>query len=154
MSDPPLPHIIAPDEVETFLAGSVVRTVTYHRTSRFGAQSILERGIDISRSRIGAYGQGFYTTTESDPFFGDVVVTLAVRLVSPLYGDENWVAEVVNHIAARLGDRSGRITPEVAAGIRQELMNLGYDGIVVIDGGGDGIDYVIALEERVVKVVS
>jgi hypothetical protein len=32
-------------------------------------------------------------------------------------------------------------------------VHLGYDGIVVRDAGGDGIDYVIAVEADAVKVV-
>ena len=42
---------------------------------------------------------------------------------------------------------------EVAAQIRLHLLELGYDGIVVWDGGGDGIDYVVAIVDGSVKVV-
>ena len=52
-----------------------------------------------------------------------------------------------------LGAPGGRITPTIAAAIRLELMRLGYDGIVVVDGGGDGVDYVIALVSEAVRVV-
>jgi hypothetical protein len=61
------PHVIAPDEVAAWLADSVNKVVTYHRTTREGAQDIIDRGVDVSRSRIGAYGQGFYTTTVVPP---------------------------------------------------------------------------------------
>ncbi len=37
--------------------------------------------------------------------------------------------------------------------IRDELLRAGYDGIIVRDGGGDGIDYVIAIDNATVKVV-
>lgn len=37
--------------------------------------------------------------------------------------------------------------------MRLELLSLGYDGIVIRDGGGDGVDYVIALDAATVKVV-
>ena len=147
------PHIITPDEVDIWLADSAVRAVTYHRTNPGAARHILEHGIDISRSRIGAYGQGFYTATESDPFFGDVELVVAIRLRDPLHGDQESIGDIVTMISDRLGDRSGRLSPLVAAGIRRELLDLGYDGISVVDGGGDGIDYVIALEAQAAKVV-
>ena len=37
--------------------------------------------------------------------------------------------------------------------MRLELLRLGYDGIVIHDGGGDGIDYAVAIDEATVKVV-
>ena len=71
--EPPRPpHIIRPDEVDAWLADSVNQRVTHHRTTRAAAQDILERGVDISRSRIAAYGQGFYTTTDVRELAGDV----------------------------------------------------------------------------------
>jgi hypothetical protein len=147
------PHLILPDEVDAWLAGSAIKVVTYHRTSVLGARSILERGVDIARSRIGAYGRGFYTATQSDPFFGEVELAVALRLEHPLRGDEDSISDLVSMIAVRLGDRTGRISPAIAEAIRQELLQLGYDGIVVVDAGGDGIDYIIALQEDAVRVV-
>lgn len=147
------PHLIAPDEVADWLVGSANQRVTYHRTSVQAARDIVRRGVDISRSRIGSYGQGFYTATESDPFYGVAELSVAVRLLRPLIGGPDDVATVVDSIADRLGPPGSRITPPVAAAIRRELRALGYDGIMVIDGGGDGIDFVIALDGRSVRVV-
>jgi hypothetical protein len=147
------PHLIVPDEVADWLLDSVNGRVTYHRTSVQAAHDIVRRGVDISRSRIGSYGQGFYTATESDPFYGVAELPQAIRLVHPLTGGPDEVAAVVDSIADRLGPGGRLITPPVAAAIRRELRSLGYDGIIVSDGGGDGIDYVIALESRAVKVV-
>ncbi len=147
------PHLITPEEVDGWLAGSAVRGVTYHRTSVSAAREIVARGVDITRSEIGAYGQGFYTATEPDPIYGSVQVVVAVRSLFPLRGDDTSVGEQVDRIAERLGAPAGRITAAASRGIRRELLRLGYDGIVVLDGGGDGIDYVIALEPQSVKLV-
>lgn len=147
------PHLISPDEVPDWLADSVNGRVTYHRTSKAAAREIMRRGIDISRSRIGSYGQGFYSATETDTYFGDVVLPVAIRLKAPLTGDVASVAEVVDSITSRLSPLSGRLTPEIAAAIRRELLSRGYDGMVVEDGGGDGVDYVIALDGASVRVI-
>jgi len=53
-------------------------------------------------------------------------------------------------------DPRGRPLPidaATAARIRQQLVQQGYDAIIVRDGGGDGIDYVVALVASTVKVV-
>jgi hypothetical protein len=147
------PHLIAPDEVAEWLADSVNGRVTYHRTSIDGAREIMWRGVDVARSRIGAYGQGFYTATDADAFFGEALVSVAVRLVTPLVGDVPSVSDVVDAIVNRLAPLSRRITPEIAASIRRELISLGYDGIVVIDGGGDDVDYVVAFKGESVRVI-
>jgi hypothetical protein len=63
------------------------------------------------------------------------------------------VEDFIDHIAVRLNPPRGDITPTVATGIRRELLRPGYDGIIVPDGGGDGVDWVIALIEDTVKVV-
>jgi hypothetical protein len=147
------PHLISPDEVPSWLADSVNGRVTYHRTSIEAAREILRRGVDISHSRIGAYGQGFYTSTDADAFFGDALVTVAIRLVSPLVGDVPSVSDVVDAIANRLAPLSRRITPAIAASIRRELISLGYDGILIVDGGGDDVDYVVAFNSESVRVV-
>jgi hypothetical protein len=147
------PHVIAPDEVAAWLANSVNKVVTYHRTTREAAYDILEHGIDIGRSRIGSYGQGFYTATETDPLFGSVELAVAVRLTRPLVGDVEEVAEQVDAVAPRTRAGQVRITPAVAIAIRRELLGLGYDGIIVRDAGGDGIDYVVALLEESIRIV-
>jgi hypothetical protein len=147
------PHLIAPDEVESWLAGSAVATVTFHRTSVQAAQDIVRRGVDVARSRIGSYGQGFYTATETDPFYGIAELPVAIRLLHPLTGGPDAVAAVVDSIVDQLEPPGRLITPPVAAAIRRELRALGYDGIVVFDGGGDGIDFVIALDGRSVRVI-
>ena len=89
------PHLISPEDVADWLIDSVNGRVTYHNTSPAAAAVIMQQGVDISRSQIGAYGQGFCTSTEPDDFYG----------------------------------------------------------IVVIDGGGDGVDYVIALDEQPVRII-
>lgn len=144
-------HIISPDEVPAWLADSVVKTLTYHRTTAAAAREIVEHGVQISRSRIGSYSQGFYTATVADPFYGDTELTVAIRALRPLVGDQATIAAHIDEIGDRLG--SNRITPAIAGSMRRELRRLGYDAVVVSDAGGDGIDYVIALRGDIVKVV-
>jgi len=146
------PHVIRPDEVAAWLADSVNTQLTYHRTLRADAQDILEHGVDVTRSRIGAYGQGFYTATDPAVFPGEAVVTLAIRARRPLVGDEPDIADQTDALARRFG-RTGRITLAVAAAIRQELLGLGHDAIIVRNAVGEGVDYVIALDSVAVKVV-
>jgi hypothetical protein len=146
-------HLIDRDEVPGWLADSVNKRVTYHRTTSNAAREIVERGVDVARSRVGAYGQGFYSATRGDPFFGDVELAVAIRLVRPLQGGDAAVGEVIDAIANRLEPGVGRITPRLAGAVRRVLLDLGYDGIIVTDGGGDGIDYVIALDGASVRLL-
>ena len=147
------PHVIAPDEVDAWLADSVNRAVTYHRTLCSAATDILEHGIHISRSRVGAYGQGFYTASDVSQRPGDVDLAVAVRLRHPLVGHADDIDIEIDALVRRLAGTRGRLTPTVAAQVRQVLLAEGYDGLVVRDAEGEGIDYVIALESSSVKVV-
>ena len=148
------PHIIRPEEVDGWLADSVNKAVTYHRTSHEAARSIKERGVDLSHVWIGSYGHGFYTATEAEVFHGEAEVAVAVRLTRPLQGDPESVGRVVDDVIVLVSGGKSRLTPPVAAAVRRELLRMGHDGIIVTDGGGDGIDYVIALDAGTVKVVS
>lgn len=151
-SDRP-PHLIAPDQVTSWLAGSSVSATTFHRTSREAADRIHRLGIDPERSQVGSFGCGFYTATIEQEEFGPEPVEVAIRLLAPLTGTFDDIEEMIDRIAMRLNPPSGRISHAVAAGIRRELIHLGYDGIIVPDGGGDGVDWVIALFGESVKVV-
>ena len=147
-------HLILPEPVTEWLAESVVKTVTDHRTSALAADSIREHGVDIERSEHGSFGLGFYTATRVDEFFGDTNLTVAVRARNPLIGSLDEVGRFVDDLSLRLRPRAqGRMTRDAAAAVRLELLDLGYDGVVVFDGGGDGIDFVIALGAESVKVV-
>jgi hypothetical protein len=147
------PHLIAPDEVASWLAGSSLMGATYHRTSRDAAARIRRLGADPERSRVGTFGAGFYTATVEEEEYGPALVVVAIRLRTPLSGTFDEVEEIVDQIAMRLNPPRGQITTRVAAQIRRELLRLGYDGIIVPDGGGDGVDWVIALTGDAVKVV-
>jgi hypothetical protein len=147
------PHLIAPDEVDAWLADSVVRVVTFHNTDRRSTAAILRDGARVGRSRNGSYGQGFYTATLPDPFHGELELTVAVRLLSPLVGHVSAMGPFMDRLALRLGPLDPSITPGLARQIRRELLAEGYDGIVAYDGGGDGIDYVIALVDEAVRIV-
>jgi hypothetical protein len=147
-------HLISPAEVDGWLADSVVKVVTYHRTSMLAARLIVERGVDVTRSQFGAYGQGFYTGTEPEPFYGPAQIVAAIRLRSPLLGHIDDIASYVDSLVDELDPLHHRMTPVVARLIRLRLLDAGYDGIVIEDGGGDGIDYVIAMISETVRIVS
>jgi len=147
------PHVISPDEVADWLAGSAVLATTFHRTSRDAADRIRREGVDPERSRAGSFGAGFYTATIEEEEYGPARVVVAIRSLNPLTGTFDEVEAMIDRIATRLNPPRGNITPAVAAGIRRELVRLGYDGIIVPDGGGDGVDWVIALTGDAVKVV-
>ncbi len=117
------------------------------------ARAIRLRGVRIEASRVGTFGQGFYTATSADAFFGDGEIAAAVRLRHPLVGHADEIGDQADALAARLRPSDPRITLDLAVRIRRELVAVGYDGIVVVDAGGDGIDYVIALVDGVARVV-
>jgi hypothetical protein len=147
------PHVIHPDEVDAWLADSVNKRVTYHRTLRADAQDILERGVDIAMSRRGAYGQGFYSATDPKDFPGDATLSVAIRLRRPLVGAIEAIGAEIDAIAHTLPGPGGGLTPRRAVGVRQELLRRGHDGMIVRDAEGDGVDYVVALLAEAVKVV-
>jgi hypothetical protein len=147
-------HLIAPDEVDAWLADSVVRVVTYHRTTFFAARSILERGVDITRSRIGTYGQGFYTSTATPAEeFGEITMTVAVRLRRPLVGSQEQIAAQVDDLVIERYGNLRPITPPAAAAVRRRFIRLGYDGLVIHDVDCEGTDYIVALFGASVKVI-
>lgn len=146
-------HLITSAEVDGWLADSVVTSVTYHRTSRQAARDIVEHGADIGSSWIGTYGQGLYSATVADQFFGEAEVAVAIRARNPLRGRWDEVGDYVDHLVRTLRPQDRGLTPSGAVAVRRGLPGLGYDGIVAIDAGGDGIDYVIAIAEGTVKVV-
>jgi hypothetical protein len=145
--------LIARHEVAAWLADSIIQSVTYHRTSREAAARIRANGVDPARSRVGAFGQGFYTATSEEEEFGPATVAVAIRLRNPMTGSFSEVEEAIDRIALRLNPPRGEITTAVAAGIRRELLRLGYDGIMIPDGGGDDVHWVIALTSDAVKVI-
>jgi len=154
--EPPRPrpaHVITSAEVDAWLADSVVKMITYHRTSRADARAVVEHGVRIEHSRIGSYGQGFYTATLTDEFYGEAELAFALRLRSPLLAHADEVTGIVNRLARRFDPRDGFVTPPVAASIRREFLESGYGGVVAYDAGGDGIDYVVALRDESVRVV-
>ena len=109
--------------------------------------------MEISASRIASFGQGFYTATQTDPINGPAEICVAVRTLQPLIGSIEDISALVDSMAELARPRDPRITADLAAEIRHRLLELGYDGIVVQDGGGDGIDYVVAITDGSVKVV-
>jgi hypothetical protein len=63
------------------------------------------------------------------------------------------VDELVDLLVRRHDPRRGELSPRVAAAVRRDLLANGYDGLVVRDGDGDGIDLIIALRDDIVRVV-
>lgn len=149
-----LPHQIRRVDVDRWLADAIVKTTTFHRTTPEAVREITERGIRISASRIGSFGQGFYTATRSDEFYGPAEIEVAVRLTAPLVGSLDEVSNHVDRIVHRLHPSDPRITLPVAVALRRQLMRDGHDGLIVRDAGGDGIDYIIAIKDGIVRVVA
>jgi hypothetical protein len=147
------PHWIRPDAVDAWLADSVNRRVTFHYTTREAAQEILEHGVDIRRSRIAAYGQGFYTLSVSDPSYGPVALEVAVRARQPLAGLATEIETQIDALAEAVPGYKGRITRAIAHELRAALVRLGYDSLILYDAGGDGVHYVVALHSDRVRVV-
>ena len=113
-------QIITPDEVHKWLADSVVKTITYHRTLPSAARDIVEHGVDPERSKTGAYGQGFYTATVSDEFLGPAEVAVAIWTRHPLIGSLDEVGNVFDDLRPLLRPRVSGLTTEVAAAIRPD----------------------------------
>jgi hypothetical protein len=119
--EPPrrLPHLIRPNEVAEWLAGSRVQTVTYHRTDAASARSILERGVNIDRAVRGTFGQGFYTATSPEAFFGPAELVVAVRLDDPLIGHLDDIEAFIDQITDQLSPLSRAMTPTLARRMRR-----------------------------------
>ena len=128
-------HLILPSQVSAWLADSRVKAVTYHRTTPVAAADLVERGVRIERSRIGAYGQGFYTVTRPDVAGGPAVLTVAVKLTTPREATEAQIADLVDNIVRQRFPRSRGIGAEESAGVRRELLSMGYDGLIIHDAG-------------------
>ncbi len=151
--DRPL-HLISPDEVPSWLLDSVNGRVTYHNTTPGAAGAIRRGGVRIERSRLGSFGQGFYTSTSPEPFYGPVTIPVAVRLHRPLMGHLDEIEAYIEDLIELMSPRSPGITPALARRLRRELLDLGYDGLTISDAGGDGIDYVVALIDGAVRIVT
>jgi hypothetical protein len=147
------PHLIARDDVPAWLADSANQRVTYHNTTPSAAAQIRRSGVRIEASRIGSFGQGFYTSTEPDPFFDDVTVEVAIRLRAPLVGHLDAVEAYMDCLTNRLNPEDPSMTPALARRVRHVLLAEGYDGLVIRDAGGDGIDHGIAIVDGTVRVV-
>jgi hypothetical protein len=147
------PHQIRRRDVAAWLAGSAIQAVTYHRTSHASAFDIRNRGVDLTRSQMASFGEGFYTATTSDPLRGPAEVVVAIRTLRPLIGTPDDVGAMIDGLARLASPRDPSITPEVAAEIRRHLIDLGYDGIIVEDADDAGVDYVVAIAEGSVRVV-
>ncbi len=103
---------------------------------------------------IGAFGQGFYTSTVPDPFHGPSELTVAIRTRNPLVGQFEDVESAIDDLGYRLRPEDrGRMTIAAATLVRNELLRMGYDALVIRDAGGDGVDVVVALRREIVKVV-
>jgi hypothetical protein len=85
----------------------------------------VKRGVDIRLSRIGAYGQGFYTSTRTpDDQLGDVTLTVAVRLQHSLIGSQERIEGVIDDLIIERYGSFRPITPTVAEAIRRQFIRL------------------------------
>ena len=89
-----------------------------------------------------------------EPFYGPVSVPVAIRLLRPLVGRLDEVETYIEDVIVRLSPRSPAITPALAGRIRRELLGAGYDGLMISDAGGDGVDVVVALVDGSTRVLT
>lgn len=136
-------HIIRHSEVASWLADSVVKLTTVHRTTAESAAAILRDGVRIDQSAVDVrFGFGFYTTTHPHPQYGNANVRVAIRLQhpfianDPIEGDE--LVDTMRQVARSDDTRS-------------VLQAAGYDGVVV--HFPDGEMWVIAFADDQVKIV-
>jgi hypothetical protein len=144
MSEPSQPsHLIRRREVAAWLAESVVREITVHRTSAEAAARIIRDGVRIERSaREVRWGQGFYTSNRPDLQYGDTSVAVAVRLRRPFVAEDSIEGqERIDEMLAEAGSDDVRAVPQAA----------GYDGVVV--HFPDGEAWVVAFADDQVKVI-
>lgn len=143
MSNRESPHIIAWAEVDDWLADSVVKTVTHHRTSWSNARDILEQGVRLElASADAAWGQGFYSSTLDTPEYGEAVVRVAVKLTRPLViRDTIAGAELLDELLLRAQTQD----------FRAAIVAAGYDGVIVHWGPKD--QWVVAFSAEQVRIV-
>jgi hypothetical protein len=70
-----------------------------------------------------------------------------------LVGDLEEIGGLADAVVMAAAGRLMGLTTRLAAVIRLEFLRQGYDAMIVRDAGGDGIDYVIALDGSIVRVV-
>lgn len=135
-------HWIRPDEVEEWLADSVVKQPTFHRTTEAHAESIITEGVDVTRGR-GTYGQGFYTALLPVRDAGAAEISVAIRTLNPVVAVNQW--DLLRQINIQPG------VPATAAAVRQAVIDAGYDGIII--RRADGNDYAIAIVDGTARTI-
>ncbi|MGD9892964.1 MAG: hypothetical protein AB7R89_07905 [Dehalococcoidia bacterium] len=136
-------HIIQHSEVAAWLADSIVKVTTVHRTTAESAAAILRAGVHIEHTAVDvAWGRGFYTTNRPQRHAGDTNVRVAVRLRRPLVVDDPIEGqEQIDTLLREAGNED----------IRAVLQGAGYDGVVV--RFLDGEMWAVAHSDEQVKVV-
>jgi hypothetical protein len=116
-------HLITPDEVEAWLAGSAVQAVLQHRTNPVAADLIERFGVEIGLGDTeAAWGQGFYACNYSEPQYGSAVLRVAVRLTHPLVlPDSVRGAGIMDDLLREAGTED----------MRAAVLGAGYDGLVI-----------------------
>jgi hypothetical protein len=143
MAGPRPAHQIIPAEVDVWLADSVVKAVTYHRTDAISARGIIARGVDLAEADLaGAWGRGFYSSTVPDPQYGSIEIAVAAPLRVPLViRDTVREAERVDRLLLQAGTDD----------FREAFLGAGYDGAVIHYPWG--ITWVVAYFSHQVRVV-
>jgi hypothetical protein len=102
--------------------------VATHYTTADHAASIRERGVRISRTTHGLFGQGFYAVVGSGgQGFGGVPVRVAIRMRNPRAGDGATIARRFRQISGR----AAWATPADRRVVREALVRAAYDGIII-----------------------
>ena len=136
-------HFIHPSEVDTWLADSAIETITFHRTSVDAAERIFREGVRIELGNPEAtWGQGFYSSLNPDPGYGEVRISVAMRLTRPwLVTDTLRGPEQLELLKEQMGILNAR----------EALLAAGYNGVVAYYSRSDVV--VVAFENEQVKIV-
>jgi hypothetical protein len=147
------PWLIAADDVDAWLDGSVIQQSLVHVTDPADARAMREAGIDVTRPSTGVC-DGFYCSDRAwAPLArpGKEVLSVAVRMVNPFRTQSPLAIRV--DLAKLTGDPSWRPSDQV----RRELLSYGYDGVITEESGAfqsDGPVFIALLEGTARIVVS
>lgn len=134
----------------------------YHGTSKAGAKSILEKGIDVDRVQDAVYGKGFYLTDklgEAESYASEhrhpEVLKARLNVKNPFIVTEKGYQNFIKH-AQKRGELPDPFSQEDPTGEKYQqyhrdktklLQKKGYDSIFVRDKG-----FAVAFEAEQVKL--
>lgn len=141
----PAGHMIAPDDIAAFVAGSKYTDILHHRTTKDVAAFITANGLDFSKNKPNTWQTaGFYTHPTSNPNFGAGEVKVVVNAKKPLHVTSEELEKYIDNLHMKppehtLPDGSKvaywDTTAQKLEVIRQAMRKDGYDLVVMKDTG-------------------